>query len=52
MHGGGGRARRLTDAGNAFIDACTEEAFRAMVEWWERSMNHFLRTGTKLVKRR
>jgi hypothetical protein len=24
------------------------EAFRASMEWWERSMNHFIRTGTTL----
>lgn len=42
----------LTDAGNAFIERHTEAVFREMVQWWERSMNHYLRTGTKLVKGR
>jgi hypothetical protein len=29
----------------------SEEAFRKSMEWWERSMNHFLETGTILRRR-
>jgi hypothetical protein len=39
-----------TPAGNDFIDRLTEETFRESVIFWERSMNHFLKTGKKLVR--
>jgi hypothetical protein len=39
-----------TPAGNDFIDRLTEETFLAAVVFWEKSMNHFLATGKKLVK--
>lgn len=42
----------LSDAGNAWIDAYTDREFLEMARRWERSMNHSLRTGTKLVERR
>lgn len=38
----------LSPAGDAFIAGYTEEAFLKAVTFWERSMNHFLATGTKL----
>ncbi len=41
----------LTPAGNAFLEAFTEERFLRDVQHWERSMNHFLETGTKLIER-
>ena len=37
-------------AGNAFIDAFTEESFRSAVTFWERSMNHWLGTGERLAR--
>lgn len=37
-----------SDAGNRFLDAWTEESFLSAVKFWERSMNHYLRTGEKL----
>lgn len=37
-----------SEAGNRFLDAWTEESFKAAVTFWERSMNHFLKTGKKL----
>ncbi len=40
----------LTAAGNAFLDAWTEQAFLDAVRFWEKSMNHFLRTGCKLSR--
>jgi len=36
--------------GNAFLDEWTEEAFRAAVVFWEKSMNHFLKTGDRLSR--
>jgi hypothetical protein len=39
-----------TPAGNDFIVRLTEETFLAAVVFWEKSMNHFLRTGEKLIK--
>ena len=40
----------IAQAGNAFIDSFTEEAFIQAVTFWERSMNHFLETGEQLRK--
>lgn len=37
-------------AGNAFIDAFTEDAFLRAVRFWERSMNHWLETGERLAR--
>ena len=42
----------LTPAGNAFLDGFTEEAFLGAVKFWERSMNHWLATGERLMKER
>lgn len=42
----------LSEAGNAWVEAYTEEEFRKMFLRWKRSMNHYLRTGTKLVEHR
>ncbi|MGE0464199.1 MAG: hypothetical protein AB7Q16_22755 [Vicinamibacterales bacterium] len=38
----------LTPAGEQWIAAWTDEAFLAMMTFWERSMNHFLKTGARL----
>lgn len=38
----------LSQEGNLFIDAYTEELFNQRMRWWERSMNHFLATGRLL----
>lgn len=37
-----------SEAGNAFLDGWSEEAFMGAVVFWEKSMNHFLKTGQKL----
>jgi len=42
----------LTEAGNAYIERITEMEFLKVVRFWERSMNYWLRTGTKLVEAR
>jgi hypothetical protein len=39
----------LPPQGNDFIDGYTEEVFLKMVRFWERSMNHYLKSGTKLA---
>jgi hypothetical protein len=39
-----------TPAGNDVIDGLTEAEFVAAVAFWEKSMNYFLETGTKLIK--
>jgi hypothetical protein len=41
----------ITEEGNAWIDNFTEESFLEAVKFWERSMNHFLKTGEKLLRR-
>ena len=54
--GGAGESRVNIDytytatapSGNAFIDRFTEESFLRAVTFWERSMNHWLATGTQL----
>lgn len=38
-------------AGNAFLDDLTQEKFLEAVTFWEKSMNHWLATGERLVKR-
>lgn len=35
-------------AGDEFLEKWTEESFLNGVTFWERSMNHFLKTGTQL----
>ena len=38
-----------SEAGVGFVGARhSEEAFRGQMEWWERSMNHYLATGSVL----
>jgi ribosome modulation factor len=37
-------------AGNDFIDRLTQETFLSAVRVWEKSMNHFLETGERLIK--
>jgi hypothetical protein len=36
--------------GNEFIETWTESSFLDAVVFWERSMNHFLKTGQKLAR--
>jgi hypothetical protein len=38
----------LTEAGNRFIDSFTEDNFVKDMQFWEASMNHYLKTGQKL----
>lgn len=38
----------LGSPGRKFLDEWTEEAFTQAMQFWERSMNHFLKTGMKL----
>jgi hypothetical protein len=40
----------LSPAGDQFLDAWTEDAFVEPLSFWERSMNHFLATGTRLPR--
>jgi len=39
-----------TPAGNDFIESLTEATFVEAVAFWEKSMNYFLETGTKLIR--
>jgi len=39
----------ITKAGNEFIDKYTDEEFLHMAMFWEKSMNHWLKTGDKLL---
>lgn len=38
----------LSAEGNSFVDGYTEQVFMTMMDEWERSMNHYLETGSKL----
>lgn len=41
----------ISDDGAAFIDSTqSADAFRQNLEWWERSMNHYIETGKMLRK--
>lgn len=40
----------ISPAGNQFIDALTEEGFRADMKHWEDAVNHFLKTGERLKR--
>lgn len=40
----------LNVTGNQFVEGYTEQSFSEGMRWWERSMNHFLRTGEKLKR--
>jgi hypothetical protein len=40
----------LTPAGDAFLAAWTPEVFLADMTFWERSMNHYLHTGQRLIR--
>lgn len=40
----------IAPAGDAFLAAWTEDAFLQAVVFWEKSMNHYLRTGTRLAR--
>ncbi|UCH23228.1 MAG: hypothetical protein JSU83_08500 [Deltaproteobacteria bacterium] len=41
----------LNESGNKFIEAFTEAKFNESMKFWEDSMNYFLRTGEKLIRR-
>jgi len=38
----------LSEAGNRLVDAFSAENFAKDMQFWEASMNHYLKTGTKL----
>ncbi len=38
----------LGERGDVFIDSFTESEFNRRMQWWEKSMNHFLQTGERL----
>ncbi len=40
----------ISPAGNEFIDSYTEEVFLEGVVFWEKSLNHFIKTGVKLTE--
>ena len=40
----------LTQAGRQFLDGWTEKEFHGAMQFWERSMNHFLQTGERLAR--
>ena len=40
----------LTAAQDAFIQNELPAQFQASMEWWERSINHYLKTGEKLLR--
>lgn len=40
----------IAEPGNAFLERFTETAFLDAMIFWERSMNHWLATGTRLAK--
>ena len=35
----------LSDEGNLFLDSFTEEFFSEYISFWEKAINHYLRTG-------
>ena len=41
----------LSEDGNAFVEAQTEDDFRRWMGEWEEEMAYYLRTGTKLERR-
>ncbi len=41
----------LGASGDSFIESYTEDEFKRRMEWWEKSMNHFLLTGRQLSAR-
>jgi hypothetical protein len=40
----------ISEAGNAFLDGFTEQAFLEAVTFWERAMNHWLESGKRLTR--
>ena len=40
----------LSDYGNDFIENDMEQNFENSMNWWEKSINHYLETGEKLKK--
>jgi hypothetical protein len=38
----------IAPGGNQFLESWTQESFLEAVVFWERSMNHFLKTGSRL----
>jgi hypothetical protein len=41
----------IAPPGNRFLDEWSEEQFVDALRFWERSMNHFLKTGNRLARR-
>ena len=41
----------ITPAGERFLEELSEEKFRAAVMFWEKSMNHWLATGERLIRK-
>ncbi|HEX9987927.1 MAG TPA: hypothetical protein VGE45_05540 [Chloroflexia bacterium] len=39
----------LTEQGNALNGSFTEDHYRHKMHWWEKAINHYLRTGETLV---
>jgi hypothetical protein len=39
----------LTEQGNALNDSFTEDHYRHKMHWWEKAINHYLRTGETLA---
>jgi hypothetical protein len=40
----------LSEAQNRFIEEELEKSFRSSMMWWEKAINHYLNTGTKLKR--
>ena len=40
----------LNQRQNGYIEKQLQDDFRNSMEWWEKSMNHFLEHGTKLLR--
>ena len=40
----------ISPSGNQFIDELTDDVFHANMEHWEKSVNHFLKTGEQLKR--
>ena len=41
----------LNDEQNNFIENGLEEQFNENMRWWEKAINHYLKTGNKLLKK-
>lgn len=40
----------LSEVGSQFFDTWTEKSFQEALGFWERSMNHYLKTGKRLLR--